>query len=775
MDTHGHHECADQAGLPLLEAALERIGKSGWRTGAFYLGNWITDVQQAVDPQPYSSVANGVRSGVDDLIKSIMSFEVVGQPGWIHDNLGVPLTNFLGRIKAAASALDGGQKSKVAGMMRSAFLVNGYFKFVHPEERGQGARMDYGAFKHVFEKSYTQYYPHEHLDRYPMFDVRAGEQKTRTPEGFGTGSDPLRPHIYDYLINDVQCAAGLLSEIDKSWAKRTFSPNGQPWPKGDANHDWNYQLSRLGHAVHALEDFFAHSNYVEHAMKTKGSPLTDGHAGEVFRKRLTRLHTDGSVGGDETDVVTGYFDSWDTLHSLSHVVQELGLRIEAHRDAAPKPPEVHGNATKVGRLMVELVRRIQKGPRTRAAAEAELVKLAAGDDPSVDAAMRDAAYMVLHKIPPEAAEIKDKFFDTVLALSETIPGSSLTLADGLILIAEFYERLMYPWDFFTWMVTELPPGAARWLVENVADAIEDRIREPFERVVRRVVDDKLNRFRVGCHSLLAKDYEWPTEDEINVTHTHAMNLAKSVHWYVVKSMTRHSDPRPVAMTRGLYEHRDDADRNRNTLGTYTWIDWLELCETFLRHPDGKHSSRPQLPLKQRWWYPVLAGQSFHSLPGYNGVSTGWSPALPHKHKYLSTSDFDQQISDADTLRQRLEDEYNGKPPAPVTPPPPSSPTPAPAGGKVADLQRLLGVDPTGAWNDQTDAAARMHMVKWGSQGPLVEWVQNQLNAHGMESGTADSIAGPVTDGAIRRWQQSQPGLSVDGIAGPKTLRSLAEA
>ncbi|KAA0216991.1 MAG: hypothetical protein DYG94_02210 [Leptolyngbya sp. PLA3] len=813
MDTHGHHECADEAGLPLLRVALDLAGKQGWRTGAFYLGNWITDVQQAVDPQPYANVAAGLRSGVRSLVSAIRSLEVIDNPGWIRQHLTGPLTAFVEKFEAVADALDGGQNSKVARLMHKAFLVNGYFKFVHPEQRGGRARMDYRAFKHVFDNSYTQYYPHEHLDRYPMFDVHAREQKTRTPDGRGTGSSPLRPHIYDFLIDDVQVAAGLIAQIDRNWAKRTFSPTGEGWSGGDANLEWNFGLSRLGHAVHALEDFFAHSNFVEHALKTMGRPVTGGHPGEIFQKRLTRLHPNGATGGPEENVVTGYFDSWDTLHSLAHVVTELGLRIEHHHDRMPEPPDVHTHGPKIGRLMVELVRRIQGGPRTRAAAEAALRRIAAGDDDSVDHAIEDAADSVLHGIPPEATEVKDAFIDTVLALAETIPGSGLTLADVLILLAEFYENLTYPWRFFTWMVTELPPGAIRWIVENIGDAIEDRIREPFDRAIRRIIEDTLHRFRIGCHSLLAKDYEWPDEDEINVMHTHAMNLAKSVHWYVVKTLTRHIDPPRAAVTRGAHSERDDTGRSVNTLGSYSWIDWLELCEFFLRHPNGSKGpssgtsstagsqsvneplksltlsgnpefgyrakpkasggagSAPSTPLHKRWWYPVIEGRSFRRFPGYSDDKPGRSDQLPHGLIFLSLDDLDQQIDEAENLRKRLEDFYNGATPPPAPPPPSQSPS----AGRVSELQRLLGVDQTGTWNQTTEAAARQKMVKWGSQGPLVEWVQTQLNAQGMDSGEVDGIAGPDTDGAIRRWQESQPGLSVDGIAGPKTLRSLAEA
>jgi hypothetical protein len=776
MDTHGHHECAEDAGLPLIEAGLRRAGKEHWRTGAFYLGNWITDVQQAVDPGPYDSVAAGVRSGVQGVIDAINSLEHNGLPNFIRDQFARPFADFLRRIQAATSALEGGQQSRVAKSLKKAFLVGGYFKFVHPEEKGLKARMDYHAFKHVYTTCFTQYYPHEHLDR-PARTVgsktvyeTAVEESTTTPDRRGTGSKPLSPHIYKFLKQDIQIAAGLIAQLDRDWAKRTFSKTGQPWPDADADKDWNLGLARLGHAVHALEDYFAHSNFVEHALKAKEKTITGGHPGEVFSKRLQKLNGDGSVGGPEPHVVTGYFDSWDTLHSLSHVAQELGLRVEAHRDRAPEPPEVHGKGPKVGRLMVELVRAIKKGPKTRAAVQAELMALASGKDPSVDAAIRDAAKAVLHEIPPEASEIKDAFADTVLAFAETVPGSSLTVVEALIMLAEFHENLMYPWKFFTWMVTELPPGAARWIVENIGDAIEDFVKGPFETAVRRIIENKLGRFRVGSHSLLAKDYEWPGESEINATHTHAINLAKAVHWYVVKTLLRHADPPAAPVTRGAHEEQDDKTKSVNTLGAYTWIDWLELCETFLRHPAGNHPSRPKTPIASRWWSPILDGKAFTKFPGFSATRPGRDLRLPHALIYLSAADLDKQINDADKLRKQLENEYNGVKPKPQKP----APAPPPPSGKVSQLQRLLGVAETDAWNPETEDAARAHMVRYGSRGPLVEWTQSQLNSHGMDSGTVDGIAGEITTGAIRRWQSSK-GLAVDGVAGPKTLRSLAEA
>lgn len=117
------------------------------------------------------------------------------------------------------------------------------------------------------------------------------------------------------------------------------------------------------------------------------------------------------------------------------------------------------------------------------------------------------------------------------------------------------------------------------------------------------------------------------------------------------------------------------------------------------------------------------------------------------------------------------------PPAPPTPPPPTPPTPPPPSTKTAlqELQALLGVPETDVWDDATESAAKNNMVKYGSTGPLVEWVQKRLTAKGSECGPIDGIDGSKTTAGVKDYQGKHPPLSVDGIAGPRTMQSLAEA
>lgn len=65
------------------------------------------------------------------------------------------------------------------------------------------------------------------------------------------------------------------------------------------------------------------------------------------------------------------------------------------------------------------------------------------------------------------------------------------------------------------------------------------------------------------------------------------------------------------------------------------------------------------------------------------------------------------------------------------------------------------------------------LIKEGNRGVYVLIAQDDLNTLGYTTGGLDGIFGPKTKEAVRRYQQSR-GLSVDGIIGCNTWRSLQE-
>ena len=183
------------------------------------------------------------------------------------------------------------------------------------------------------------------------------------------------------------------------------------------------------------------------------------------------------------------------------------------------------------------------------------------------------------------------------------------------------------------------------------------------------------------------------------------------------------------------------------------------------------------------------------------------------------------------LLQAIARYAGGSEPAPLPPQEPTIPTPVPenavwqqgsTGDKVRDIQRVVGVAQDGVYGPQTAAAvkiwqqnlrvpadgvwgpqteqathdlfvflsnlsavqavapnnaffdavneARQQVLRQGSNGGAVKILQIGLNGIGYGL-VGDGVFGPATDKAVRRFQ-SDRGLSVDGIVGPKTWDAL---
>ena len=70
-----------------------------------------------------------------------------------------------------------------------------------------------------------------------------------------------------------------------------------------------------------------------------------------------------------------------------------------------------------------------------------------------------------------------------------------------------------------------------------------------------------------------------------------------------------------------------------------------------------------------------------------------------------------------------------------------------------------------------DSNSSYALSKYGSRGEEVRQIQTKLKRWGYYSGNIDGIYGSQTLSAVK-WFQSKNGLTVDGIAGPKTLAAM---
>lgn len=80
-----------------------------------------------------------------------------------------------------------------------------------------------------------------------------------------------------------------------------------------------------------------------------------------------------------------------------------------------------------------------------------------------------------------------------------------------------------------------------------------------------------------------------------------------------------------------------------------------------------------------------------------------------------------------------------------------------------------GLVEDGIWGPRTRGATRI--LRNGDRGNLVWILQAALNRQGFQTGGLTGVFGPMTEAAVRSFQQSV-GLPADGLAGPNTFEAL---
>ncbi|MFE9023399.1 peptidoglycan-binding protein [Streptomyces sp. NPDC007808] len=122
------------------------------------------------------------------------------------------------------------------------------------------------------------------------------------------------------------------------------------------------------------------------------------------------------------------------------------------------------------------------------------------------------------------------------------------------------------------------------------------------------------------------------------------------------------------------------------------------------------------------------------------------------------------LSTAVMLLIRLGGHAGGDATAPIAASAPASAAPA-APGYTCRAERV-----DGRWY-AGNSRTRDAIVADGRAGPEVAEVQCLLRRAGIAPGAVDGIFGPVTEDAVRRFQE-RAGLVVDGIVGPHTWKAL---
>ncbi|HRB28857.1 MAG TPA: hypothetical protein PK517_01630 [Nitrosomonas sp.] len=653
MNTHGHHRVADEAGLQRLRDAFADIGVQDLNLTSFYFGNWLTDLSQVRDPDIATTLSAKARDFSEQLPKDIgpilaglqafieqnidlssappdANKQQNGASEWVkqakaalHETADQAVRNWIEAIQLLLKSLAELGPARMDDFMTAAVKFKAYAKFAHPDPNEKKPGLNFQVFTKIFERNFTYYFPHEHLDRphcrfsldqnccknwgryIPTNPERLYASKLANGE-YAIGSD--NNSVYDYLEEDRRVVSAALAIIDKEWASKYFTE--------DANYGTDLQfhlgLADFGHALHAIEDFFAHSNFIEHAAVSCGEVYLKKHlykqdqpgelpsqrqqhqvleqskgdfrATKVFR-RLKRFTPDvdafenehgWAFVPEEHSIVTGYFDRSDTVISLLHALEEVFDFSEPEKVTDPFTNYLKEYGEDRTDELIDPIKKIietfkQQTPEGKLRKELRvLLDFYTGNKKLEKLSHAEAEQEILACIKDKGLfqRVPDEIKDVVVNLVYFLVDSTLVSIQRRRASWNFYQLiknviviLENPLAFLSEPITSKRFNIkflASWTYKIFFETQFETLRFNF----RNKLHAMLGGYRIGSHSLLAKDYQ----DE--ALFEQAFNCARALHWYIVDTMCRWTDQEWIKQA------NDDAK----------WVDWDELLAHFLRHP-----------------------------------------------------------------------------------------------------------------------------------------------------------------------------------------------
>jgi len=636
MKTDGHRKVAAEAGIPRLKEALKAFGISedSYPSGldAFYLGNWLTDCSQFKDPHGFihekpeiladflkavgDMIALKLRGAIFQIIESLPDIKNDVKPR-LKDNISNLIDKYLTAYRGKTNSLKTLLVNNIDNFIESLTRFSAYKKFVHPLPGQTEKRISFSIFEEIFKKRYTQYFPHEHLDRPPCkFTLEEYCNRNELEQYKSSPPDKLYANkvdkdlgIYSYLKGSLQVAIGTLYEIDKTWASKYLK--AEPLSLNTNDPGWHLGLADLGYALHALEDFFAHSTFIENvanmlgqdyitdrvydkkllkeALKKapQGKSLSEAELLKVrssddavrkIYKRLKKYVPDVDQNfdqknqiKDDEDISTGYFDGEDTLIAILQFILEqfkqedeenkniiLEFLEEVLEDIFKYEISIYGEITNQSEL--------GKLDQTNEVFKKYLQELRGEKIKNLKGKIGENYKITDKKITADVLIIASTVFDIIIELSQVVLIMIYVIlrvikVGGFVL--QVAEKLAVK-DITKIIINkakdivkkELPLFVMkRGLEYSGKEQLSDEYYDLYE-----LLFDKLGANRIGSHSLLAKDSSGePLYNEMFL-------CAKTVHWYVVDAICRWSNE-------AWHKHAESE-----------WIDWDDLVFYFLRNP-----------------------------------------------------------------------------------------------------------------------------------------------------------------------------------------------
>jgi len=563
------------------------------------LGNWLTDFSQFKDPTAYTGAKLTVwRRG--RAAKFGLRVPLIA-------DLVVDFDRYLDRLFGRPEGDERG--GQISLYMRNLVLAVTIEKF-----RRSPLDLDPTEIEQIYNSHFSQYYPHEHLDFPPGEHGRLrgnDSASTRPKHTCGPTPPPGTRQITSYLDDDLEYVSNLLSLVEKNWVQTQAAPSNTL-----QRHEL---LARFGHASHAIEDFFFHSNFMELGWNqlalptpTDPPPASDvpppaaGQPNDFNPSRLERLYfrrrqnpaflddalsTTSSTPASQ--LFTGFFGANDVNHTLMDAMEVfLGQRTQGN-DVA-------------GRIVEHFLGKLDE------------------TDPD-----RQAQNLAEHR-----RKLDDGSAYTDLAVLSLLPGG---------LHPRSKRALIEAYDIDKNLGNEFSTGGTHLGVFGMLQQIVSaaKLGEQQSQETSRVLDaaHNVNDQRshipgaagnaigaaaedIGSHSLMAKDSvrELPLRAQ-------AVGVATRVAVYVAEQL--------VLRVQGAGS------------GDSTGLDWRHLLQHFLAHPLETEGADPAHP----WW---LAPARETSVTEPNATDSGPTAHVP---QHVEASVLAQRA--AEPNKRQLEQLYEG--------------------------------------------------------------------------------------------------------------------
>ena len=614
----------------------------------FEVGNWFTDTSQMRDPFAHVSGKTTIWKTARETAKGESVFAHLQLVADLALDLKYNLDAYLNELMGVPGP---------AGGLLASYFLDVFYIWGLEQFRRQGVDPD--EFDELFNPSttdragsrtaiMTQYYPHEHVDFPPWpFHKILGERFasqsaihvcTQSPSGGGGRK------VYQYTEDQLVYISDLLTLIEHKWARQLSRDN----ETDDERRDRHYLITRFGHASHAVEDFFFHSNFTETAWNGMHAPLPDqGSAPDagsgrdpsednitpvrenrIFQRRLRSPRGQGdnldTAGSDPaSQVFTGYFAAKDMFHTIMDAIQ--GLLARAQNASLP---------SFLSDLVKSMLPDINEGSTDAAVRKQNLNDRKAKHKALLDSGfytdLADAAQALEAQQPnsglhPKSAQRVHDMCQKDLGLWNKYPKG----ADGKGIDMGITGFVMQVLDEaqLEHLISEKRAADMDGLAQG---AQTDDGRDPFLST-----DNGASAENIGSHTLMAKDSERkrPLRQE-------AFNAACGTALFVAATMVDESN---TTLSTARSTNAAPAAQDGGALNTANLqnLDWLHLLQHFVCHPDEAVAvDGTTTP----WWQAQMANP--------DPLKTG------HHIKKIDDGTAQQRMQE--TMRAQLEAKYNAQ-------------------------------------------------------------------------------------------------------------------